>query len=599
MTAVYGLRIDWQNTGSFFPGTLTGATATCAGSSTADYLVTPDADASDISVGMSAILYTSGGAIKEDRVHVVYSKPSAFGYTNLTVNPPFQSAPVSGDVLKVITPNGKDVTYRQLEQQGLHISAGRDNARNLSSVAAGQSSFSLDNSSRDYSPENTGSPLYGYVQPARPVSVYAILNGTQYSLFRGHTDDFLLRIPSKGLGSVDITVLDGLASVRGVNVTTDLYSGIRTGEAIGRVLDAVGWTGPRDLDSGATICQFWWVDNGDAGTAIEQLVNSEGAGSIVYVDGDGTFCFRDRHHRITRTASMTSQATFSNAGSDPRFSWPITYDQGWKDVINSVTIVATERQPSGVLTAVWTTDNVFTLTDGETQLITAQSNDPFLGALVPVAGTDYTVLSGAVTVTISRTRGASSLIQIKASGGPATIKGMQLRAYPILVINSTQIQVEDSTSVSSAIGRRSYTQDAPWCNRYDALAIANTVLSLRAQRLPVVTITLENFNDTLMTQILSRDLSDRITIVDSETGVNADFFIERIEHTVTGSGQRLHRTVLTCEKAVVIPATVMRFDVSGRGFDQGTFGATGVNDPTMVFRFDTASQGFDQGVFAD
>ena len=93
-----------------------------------------------------------------------------------------------------------------------------------------------------------------------------------------------------------------------VNSTRIVFSAVFVSAV---VLDAVGWTGPRDLDLGATFVHWWWLEEVDAFTAVTDLVSSEGPPSIAYVGPDGTFIFRDRHHRLLRAASLTPQATFT------------------------------------------------------------------------------------------------------------------------------------------------------------------------------------------------------------------------------------------------------------------------------------------------
>jgi hypothetical protein len=201
-----------------------------------------------------------------------------------------------------------------------------------------------------------------------------------------------------------------------------------------------------------------------------------------------------------------------------------------------------------------------------------------------------------VTLTLSRTTGSSATVFVKAIGGPAVIDGMRLRAYPVRVASTFQVHAEDSTSIDR-YGRRSYSQDAPWAGIHDAEAIAQVLLAHRAERLPIISLRMVNGSDTRLTQQLSRDLSDRVTIVDAETGLNDEFYIERIEHTISEAG-KFHETTFGLEKAATIPANVFRFDTAGQGFNDGVFGQQGLDDPDLMFRFDTAGQGFDGGVFA-
>jgi hypothetical protein len=139
----------------------------------------------------------------------------------------------------------------------------------------------------------------------------------------------------------------------------------------------------------------------------------------------------------------------------------------------------------------------------------------------------------------------------------------------------------------------------PWANQHDARAIAQVVIGQRAERLPAVQVNLANYDDVTLIQQLSRDLSDRVTVIDAETGIDGDFHIEQIKHQIHGRGERVHETTFACERTPEQPANLFTFDVAGKGFNDGVFGRSGINDPGTVFLFDGASgHRFDEGVFA-
>src|SRR5574341_734563 len=180
---------------------------------------------------------------------------------------------------------------------------GRDQARALSPPAVGTLGFTLCNADRIYSPENPASPIANDIAPAAPIKVEEVIDNVLYPLMRGRTD--------RGDRSAVITGLDGLALLRGAKISTELYEAQRTGTLVGVILDQVGWTAPRDLDLGATHVPWWWASQADAFDLLAELLASEGPPSIAYVAPDGTFVFRDRHHRLLRAASLTSQAIFA------------------------------------------------------------------------------------------------------------------------------------------------------------------------------------------------------------------------------------------------------------------------------------------------
>lgn len=468
----------------------------------------------------------------------------------------------------VWTNTGEDVTSRVLEE--VSIEYGRDQARALSPIATGSAGFELLNTSKDYSPENASSPIFGLVLPARPVRIQATLSATTYTLFRGHLDEFNV-LPAIGDRKVSVTCLDALAKIKEAKATTTLYPSVRTGEAIAAILDAIGWSGAaRDLDTGATTLRWWCVNSVDAWSAIQEIVAAEGSPALVTVDSSGNIVFRDRHHRLVRSASTTSQATFRDTGTEPLFSAPLAYDQGWRDVVNDVSFGVDERAPQGEMSAVWTSDATYSLAASATTVFTVSTDDPFYEA-----GIYFTVVSGSADVTIDETQGQSTTVTITAGGSGAIVNGLSIQAFAVPVQRSLTVTASDATSIT-AYGSRSGPDGAGKACLEDAQAIADLAVLYRKVRLPIVSLDVIGGNDTRLTQCLTRNLSDRVTVVDAETGLNRAFYIEQIKHSIRQAGL-LHTTTFGCEAIST---------------------ASGLDSATTVFIFDHATQGkFGTGKF--
>lgn len=477
------------------------------------------------------------------------------------------------------------------------ISYGRDQSRALSPITVGAASFELNNITRDYSPENTSSPLNGFILPARPVKIEAVLNTTPFVLFRGHIDEYEVQ-PAPKQRIVNVTALDALANLKEARGTTSLYPVLRTGEAIGKILDAIGWpTTDRDLDIGATSVRWWSIDDAEAWSSITDLISAEGPPSLVTVDPTGKIVFRDRHHRLIRTASTTSQATFRDTGTEPLFSAPMTYDQGWKDVFNQISLSVDERTPASDLDTIWSSDLSYSVTSGSTYTISVKTSDPFYGAIPPEVDTDYSLRAGSATITLSQTSGQSLTISIAASGD-TVIDSLQIRAYQVPIARTVQISKSEPTSIAS-YGLKTWPDDAKLACIEDARAVGDIVLAYRAERLPTVSLTIIGDRDSRLGQCLGRNLSDRVTVVDGETGLNRDFYVEQIEHKIPLGGL-FHITTFGCE-AVPVPGTSpFTFDDATNGkFGTGRFATMTLDDPTGIFIFDHATQGkFGTGRFA-
>lgn len=476
------------------------------------------------------------------------------------------------------------VTSRVLDGAGISVSYGRENARTTSPTGSGEATLELNNQSRDYSPDNAGGPLYGHLGPGKAVRLRCTHNATTYDVFRGVINgyDVVVEPPDR---RVRLSLVDVMAQLQAAKVSTGLYPALRTDEAIAVLLDAAGWpAAARDLDTGATWVRWWWAEGTTALEAIQALVASEGPGALMTVDGSGNFVFRSRHHRLLRAASTTSQATFRSSGSDPRFS-ALSYDAGWQDVVNVVDFDVEVREP-GDFGVVWSSTDTVAIADGETVLLSAQPSDPVTGAVTPAAGVDYTG-TGTVTTSLLRTSGQTITIAIRATGGPAVLTSLQLRAVPVPVARTVRISAEDGASIAT-YGRRTWSGDAPWAGVYDAKAIADLLLASRAQRLPTVVIVMRGGNDSRLVQQLSRDLSDRVRIVNADTGLDDEFWIGRIEHEVGLAGRYLE-TKFFCEQVPTVPADVM---ILGTGvLGTNTLGGTGLDDPDDVLVLGTSQLG--------
>lgn len=489
------------------------------------------------------------------------------------------------------------------------ITYGRDQDRQLSPAAVGNASFSVNNSSRTYSPEYSSSPLAGNLDPAREMKAVVTFGGNEYGLFRGRIDDYNVKADFSDR-TVDFSFLDGLSLLQGVKLSTGVYSSMRTGELIGTILDLAGWTGPRDLDPGATIVPNWWTEGNDALSAIQELVRSEGPPAVAYQAPDGTLVFRDRHHRLLRTESLDSQGTFSAAAvgcdspaaSGHSFTDPFLYAHGWRDIVNSVSFDVNERLADLTHSAVWTSDSTYSLSIGESVEVTVSGSDPFTDAVTPVAGTDFTTTgAGTVNVTLNRNSGVAVKITLLAVGGAVEITALQLRAKAITTRRTVKILRQDTASIGQH-GERSYPEDAPWADAQDAAAIANMILLHYAQRRPTVQLRIVTSDPSHYIQVLQRTVSDRIHIVNGEMGLDDDFFVERVTHTISRMNAPgrppVHSVVLGCEKQLETVANPFTFDKRGAGFDDGVFDPIQSDNASTVFIFDHPVQGqFDTGLF--
>jgi hypothetical protein len=459
---------------------------------------------------------------------------------------------------------------------------------------------------RYFSPDSLTSPIAGKIYPGRATRLEKTHLGTIYPLHVGELDSYAAGDDIRRTFSG--TSLDAWGRPDGTQLSTPVYSGIRTGDAINIILDSIGWTGPRAIDPGATYIPFWWAEGDDPATAVDKLVNSEGPPAIAYVEA-GTFVFRDRHHRILSTASRVSQATYTKvipAGSGPGGDYKIekgsySYNDGAKYIANSVTISVDLRAPQE-MQEVWSTEDPIAMAAGETQTIFVQPSDPVINAVSPTNG-DMLVQSGSFTAAISRTSGQMIALTVTCTGS-GTISRLALRAQPISVTRTVQVSASDQSSISR-YGPQGWPSEMPWCNQYDAAAIAKRIVAVYADNRPRVTFSivwtagmLGAQADRYMTKILTARISNRVTVRNDDTALNRDFYVERLDHTIERF--QIHRLTLSCMAVEPVqPTNVFTFDTAGKGFNDGLFGVDGIDTYGKMFMFDTAGQGFNDGQFAN
>lgn len=445
----------------------------------------------------------------------------------------------------------------------ISCSFGRDMSQGLTPILSGRGAFGLNNGKSDiggtlrkYSPRNTASPLFGLVKPARPVLIDRVVNGVTWPIFVAHTDDQPLN-PDIAVRQVRVGLVDYLADFRGPKISTQLYAGKRTGEVIDLILTAAGWTGGRDLDSGATVIPWWWEDGTDALDALQKVVASEGYPALLTMGTTGEVIFRDRHHRLTRAASTASQQTWrgTDGAAEPVMAPGTSIDEAWQNVVNDVTIEVGQRAPQAV-DAVWQTDENVTLAASASRTVVVSTSDPFMNAVTPASGTDFLLLSGSISsVSLSRTSGGSTSITLTAGGGGALVSGLQLRAQAVPVVRTVQRSASDAASILD-YGSRGIPSgmDPVWVGEYDAQALADLYVLQRKQPLPTAQVRFMCGvgDEDRLTALLARDLSDRVTIVEPESVTNGAFFVERIEHTIRGEHE--HEIVFALEAAPAAPS---------------------------------------------
>ena len=411
--------------------------------------------------------------------------------------------------------------------KSIHFSRGKSDE--LGKAEVGQLSITLKNATAKYTPK-AGGVISALLLPKRPIKVYYSSGGTNYPRFYGFIEEI---IPHPHLSEQDciITAVDGLDFLSRHDMATALYKNTVTGTIHGYILDDAGWSATmRTLDAGQDTVPYWYGADVKARFAQEEIDDSEQGFSIV--DGAGNFRFEDRYHRSTAT-HQTSQGTFSNTMAN------ITYSLNPKNVYNiiKVTVTPWSLQAEAEL---WRLQETPSIPVGETLTWWGEASVSNASVFVdtwvtPVATTDYTA-SGTISIVTTKFAKSIKLAITNTDTVPVTITLLKARGTYYNPTTTVTRKAEDSTS-QTAYQKRTLEIDGKYMtNTTLAQDLSSYAIGKFKDPRAELSMTLQNQDAATLTQILSREISDRITVVNTKLGVNGDYFIDYMEHDISISG---------------------------------------------------------------
>lgn len=289
-----------------------------------------------------------------------------------------------------------------------------------------------------------------------------------------------------------------------------------------------------------------------------------------YVKGTGTVTFEPRFTRST----LTDSATFNDSMTG------LSVEMSRDNLLTKVQAVTYPRTIDTSTQILYTLNNVSSVPAGSTLTLVAGYTDPNnrtsrvggTSMVTPVAVTDYTANSNntgtgtdlTAQVTVSATFGGNSAAVTITNNASidAYITKLQLRGLGIYDYGKTVGQDEDA-AVAAQFGQSSVTLDMPYQNdpavgvnaaRYllgiygaDQIGIwrlgtvgsselgVTTQLAYWVQN-SIGSVSIAPSTAALQTQILARDVGDRIKIIETVTGVSKSFYIQAVNLTVSAPG---------------------------------------------------------------
>jgi hypothetical protein len=196
--------------------------------------------------------------------------------------------------------------------KAIRIRRGRDD--NLSDFEAGQAIVVLNDPDARYSPLNSSSDLYPNVVPGRQIVIEALLNGERYGMFRGFVRS-IEHDPESSSRTTTLQCQDMLLYLsRYKPVLAAQSTPITTGEAIGVILDELGWDDPslRQLGYGDFLPSFGPFDGSKSALEIIRDLMLSERGEF-YHGRDGVVRFFFRHARAIRESGFSLDGAVAGA----------------------------------------------------------------------------------------------------------------------------------------------------------------------------------------------------------------------------------------------------------------------------------------------
>lgn len=280
----------------------------------------------------------------------------------------------------------------------------------------------------------------------------------------------------------------------------------------------------------------------DERTSVLSVLNSVAMSEFgyLYVKGDGTLEFQNRHHRVKDT---TIKATITN----PR-SPQVEHDQ---DSVANIIKATTNPREVGVVNEILATlRGTLEISAGATETVELRYGDPSnrdvrisgLDIVTPVAGTDFTFDIGNGNLGIVITKGGNSAkLALTNNGGTlGTVTFLQVRGKAIRTYDPVTRVAEDATSKDDYGDRvlelpLTYQSSARVGQDFADITLAKTKLPTTV--LKSIQVFGDN-SDAEMLAALDVDLGDKVRVEEPVSAIDDDYCINGLEGWLIG-GQRL------------------------------------------------------------
>ena len=192
------------------------------------------------------------------------------------------------------------------------VRIGRGRQRDIDEFRAGTCLVEFNNADRRYDPTNTGSDIYGNVEPMRGIIVTAIVAGVDYPLFYGYAQQWGVDYSQEKLPLASVVCADALAILANQEIAeiAAAYTGDLSGARVSRILNLAEVNFSTSLRSIATGLSTFGNTTFGRNAALELQACAQSEGGSLYIDSSGVLVSEERN-----TAPGASACTFSDDGA--------------------------------------------------------------------------------------------------------------------------------------------------------------------------------------------------------------------------------------------------------------------------------------------
>lgn len=471
--------------------------------------------------------------------------------------------------IELLTTTGPDVWVTipdVLGAPGVRLRYGMGGVSMTDRVAStGTLEFTVDNS------EGNSEGLVGYYTPGHAnawqyfeigaeIRVKVVYGATTYYKWRGRIDSLDI-VPGErrpGGKRVVVSCVDWMdqaarATVRGIEVLTDQ----RGDQIFSRIVDEMV-VQPTAQVIGYSVDNYpYALDNTrDEDVAVMSEFQKLAMSGLdyIYVKGDaltgGVLRYESRMTRGTSTVSTFTLDKNNLIGMENSYSRD--------NVLNNIQVQIFPRRVDGAATTVlFTLENTPLIPRNTSLVLTGTYRDPESGKFAriggesmiqPVATTDYQLstleeggtgdLTGQLTVTAVYAGNSAEFTITNAGPSDGYLTLLQCRGKGIYYFQSVLFIAEDAAS-QALYGDHVLRLDMPYQSSVligqDAAQFAlglNKDAAMRVERAQF----LAQDSDANMTAAILREISDRITLDETVSGQNNDYFINAVEWEINGNG---------------------------------------------------------------